>query len=277
MVENKRNFPIIDKGIHCMKKQYTKKQITEAIAYWEKQLKMMNEAVHDGRNILPKHQSRRNESQKKTIYYLAVDMLDDISNYGQYIRPDGTLTNDMSNDSFKQCGVTQVPATLKKMINNALAKYGNEYHIFVYHEPYSYGYWTHKNHARPAVIDVWYPKEKYWRYDFAPIEALQEDDMLDGRPHNAHLNESDNNVYAIKTTCNSNPDFDATFIGEYAEDEMKDLGIKGQSWMSYVLDRLFIDAKGWTEDLENAFLNPAVKAMTVDIDDDIVNIQKIKN
>ena len=26
-----------------MKKQYTKKQITEAIAYWEKQLKMMNE------------------------------------------------------------------------------------------------------------------------------------------------------------------------------------------------------------------------------------------
>lgn len=28
-----------------MKKQYTKKQITEAIAYWEKQLKLMNESV----------------------------------------------------------------------------------------------------------------------------------------------------------------------------------------------------------------------------------------
>ena len=26
-----------------MKKKYTKKQITEAIAYWEKQLNMMNE------------------------------------------------------------------------------------------------------------------------------------------------------------------------------------------------------------------------------------------
>ena len=28
-----------------MKKQYTKKHITEAIAYWEKQLKMMNESL----------------------------------------------------------------------------------------------------------------------------------------------------------------------------------------------------------------------------------------
>ena len=33
-----------------MKKQYTKKQIIEAIAYWEKQLKKMDEydEVHDG-------------------------------------------------------------------------------------------------------------------------------------------------------------------------------------------------------------------------------------
>lgn len=28
-----------------MKKTYTKKQITEAIAYWEKQLKKMNEDI----------------------------------------------------------------------------------------------------------------------------------------------------------------------------------------------------------------------------------------
>ena len=31
------------KRVNDMKKQYTKKQITEAIAYWKKQLKMMNE------------------------------------------------------------------------------------------------------------------------------------------------------------------------------------------------------------------------------------------
>ena len=265
-----------------MKNKYTAKQINEAIAYWKIQLKKldenedaikMNEALHDGRNILPKHQSHRNPSQKKTIYYLAVDMSDDISNYGQYIRPDGSLTDDMSNDSFKQCAVTQVPATLKKMINNALAKYGDEYHIFVYHEPYSYGYQTHKNHARPAVIDVWYPNGKYWRYDFAPVEALQEDDMLKNRPHNAHINENDNDVYAIKMTCNTNPDFDTTFIGKYVKDEMKGLGITNQSWMSYVLDRMFIDIE---EDLENAFLNPVVKSMAVDIDGHTVNIQKIK-
>ena len=30
-----------------MKKKYTKKQITEAIAYWEKQLKLMNESSSD--------------------------------------------------------------------------------------------------------------------------------------------------------------------------------------------------------------------------------------
>jgi len=32
------------KGKSKMKKQYTKKQITEAIAYWEKQLKRLNES-----------------------------------------------------------------------------------------------------------------------------------------------------------------------------------------------------------------------------------------
>lgn len=30
-----------------MKKKYTKKQITEAIAYWQKQLKTMNESSSD--------------------------------------------------------------------------------------------------------------------------------------------------------------------------------------------------------------------------------------
>ena len=32
-----------------MKKTYTKKQITEAIAYWENQLKMLNESARSGK------------------------------------------------------------------------------------------------------------------------------------------------------------------------------------------------------------------------------------
>jgi len=37
-----------------MKKSYTKKQITEAIAYWEKQLKKMNESS-DGKEYFTAH------------------------------------------------------------------------------------------------------------------------------------------------------------------------------------------------------------------------------
>ena len=116
-------------------KSYTKKQICEAIEYWEKQLKKMDEATHDGRH-LSNHPTKRIASEKPTIYYLAVDMSDDITNYGQYIRKDGSLTDDMSNNSFKECSVTQIPTKLKKMIEDAVARYGDEYHIFVYHQPY---------------------------------------------------------------------------------------------------------------------------------------------
>lgn len=44
-----------------MKKTYTKKQITEAIAYWEKQLKKMNEDVNDGSFALPKEPTTQEE------------------------------------------------------------------------------------------------------------------------------------------------------------------------------------------------------------------------
>lgn len=158
-----------------MKKKYTKKQIEESIKHWQKILESLDkndssidEAVHDGIH-LSNHPTRRIASEKPTIYFLAVDMSDDITNYGQYIRKDGSLTNDMSDNSFRQCAVTQVPSSLHAMIDKAIAKYGNKYHIFVYHQPYSYGNQTLKNHARPSVIDIWYPGEQYWRFDLKNV------------------------------------------------------------------------------------------------------------
>lgn len=55
-----------------MKKTYTKKQITEAIAYWEKQLKKMNEDANgDNSFILPKEPTTQKECSE--LY----DLIDD--------------------------------------------------------------------------------------------------------------------------------------------------------------------------------------------------------
>ena len=174
-----------------MKKQYTKKQITEAIAYWQNKLnetEQLNEARHDGK-WLPKYPTRRNPTGKPTVYYLGVDDSDDFRGYGSYIMPNGSLTHGASNDDFKSAAVTKVPASLRGMIDKAIAKYGSDKYIFVFKEEYSYGNQTHKSHARPSVIDVWYPNGQYWRYGLAEVNALQENDMLKGKPHNNHIDE----------------------------------------------------------------------------------------
>ena len=118
-----------------MKKRYTRKQITEAIAYWKKQLV---EARHDG-SWLPKHPTHRNPTDKPTIYYLGVDDSDDFRGYGSYIMPNGNLTHGASNGDFKSAAVTKVPSSLKGMIDKALAKYGKDKYIFVFKEEYTYG------------------------------------------------------------------------------------------------------------------------------------------
>lgn len=157
-----------------MSKKFTKKQITEAIAYWEKQLEKLDEVQHDGTHV-PRHPTRRNETDKPTVYYIGVDEYsDNFSQYGHYVMPNGGLTRDASSSSFKSAGVTKVPATLRSMVEKTLAKYGKGHYIFVFKEEYSYGNQTHKRHARPAVIDIWYPKSQYWKYGFQPVEALSE-------------------------------------------------------------------------------------------------------
>ena len=150
----------------------------EAIEYdWNAGLedddKELHEARHDGK-WLPSHPARRNPSEKKTVYFLAVDYSDNLSNYGQYIQPDGSLTDDASNDSFKQCAVTIVPQKALEMAKKAIQDYGDDMYIFLYHQPYTYGAWTHKNHARPAVIDIWYPNGKYWRYGLRELNTAIE-------------------------------------------------------------------------------------------------------
>ena len=52
----------------------------QEIARWEV-LSTVSEARHDGIH-LPRHQSRRNETDKPTIYYIGVDDSDEFRSYG---------------------------------------------------------------------------------------------------------------------------------------------------------------------------------------------------
>ena len=152
----------------------------EAIKAWESKLKEMeedkrslNEFMHDGTHI-PRHPSRRNPTNKPTLYYIAVDYDPNLSNYGQYVRPDGGLTDDVANSSFNHAGVTTNPDLLIKRVNDAVAKYGKDMYVMVFKQEYSYGNQTMKNHLRGGLLlDRWNPKGKYWQYDFKPILQLQ--------------------------------------------------------------------------------------------------------
>lgn len=280
-----------------MKKQYTKKQITEAIAYWQKQLNeakqfnekdadsleqnvKMDEARHDG-HWLPKHPTQRNPTEKPTIYYLGVDESDDFRGYGSYVMPNGNLTSSASNDDFRSAAVTKVPAQLKAMIDKAVARYGKDKYIFVFKEAYTYGTQTHKSHARPSVIDVWYPNGQYWRYGLSAVDALQENDMLKGKPHNNHLNESGNfnKTEHLSIACASNPDFSGEFFKSDVEEEMRDVGIdmskEGPTgWMSYIFGHMFSDTNEWTAALEDSVLLDNVKKVILSLDGNLVVIEK---
>ena len=163
-------------------KPYAVKKDAESFEQNEK----LSEARHDG-TWLPKYPTHRNSTEKPTVYYLGVDDSDDFRGYGSYIMPNGSLTRGASNSDFKSAAVTKVPASLRGMIDKAVAKYGSNKYIFIFKEEYSYGNWTHKSHARPSVIDIWYPNGQYWRRGLAEVNALQENDMLKGKPHNNHI------------------------------------------------------------------------------------------
>lgn len=147
-----------------MKKQYTKKQIQEAIAHWKNVLEKMDESLHSG-NYIPRHQAKRNPSSMRTTYYVLVDAAEDMRGYdGGYVKPDGSLTDGISNREYVYASKTVIPENLKDIVRKALDRYGNDYFIFIQKQPYSYGNVTQKNHARPSTIDIWNPKYKYWTY-----------------------------------------------------------------------------------------------------------------
>ena len=244
-------------------KQYTKKQIVEAIVYWQKQL---DEARHDG-IWLPKHPTHRNPTDKPTIYYLGVDDSDDFRGYGSYIMVNGNLTPSASSSDFKLARVTTQKSTLKSMISSAIAKYGKTKHIFVFKEEYSYGTQTHKRHARPSVVDIWYPSGQYWRYGLA---------VVDGSTVNESA-KSYNNANALSIKCYANADFNGKYIKRDVESEMHEIGIENvdsQEWMSYVLGHTFFGSDGWTDDIESIVLDPRVKRVDILVGDDLVSIEK---
>ena len=144
----------------------TKKRNDKLVAEHEQ----LNEFRHDGLHSAAN--SHRNPTDKPAIYYIGVDQYsDNFSGYDGYVTSDGNLT---APNDFKKAGVTKLPATLKNAIAKAVAKYGKKYYIFVFKEEYSYGAWTHKNHARPFVIDIWYPDGQYWKYGLKPVNSLNE-------------------------------------------------------------------------------------------------------
>ena len=127
----------------------------------------LDEARHNGQ--LPRHQSRRNQTDKATLYYIGVDDSDDFRGYGHYVMKDGGLTTDASNYNFRYATVTKDPEKIKQFANTIVNKYGQNKFIFIFKEEYSYGAWTNKKHARPSIVDIWYPNGQYWRYDLINI------------------------------------------------------------------------------------------------------------
>lgn len=105
--------------------------------------------------------------------------------------------------------------------------------------------------------------------------------MLKGKPHNNHLNESDNFNKAehLAIECASNPDFSGDFFKSYTEEEMRDVGIdmskEGPTgWMSYVFGHMFSDTNDWTSALEDSILLDNVKKITLSLDGNLVTIEK---
>ena len=307
----------------------------QEIARWEV-LSVIKEARYDGIH-LPHHQSRRNETDKPTVYYIGVDDSDEFRIRGQFVMPNLQLTSGPTNDDFRYAAVTKVPQKLKEFIARVLAKYGKSKYIFVFKEEYSYGMQTHKRHARPSVVDVWYPNGQYWRYGLSFLDGLQESDgwnekhseewqkiydwfnangydmednedllriegdmfqfkrgcvppglsltcsfseakdFVDSQAGSLDESYSYRDPKVLKVSCKTNPDYVGEFYKDQVIEEMRDLGMSESadiSWIGYVLDHLFIDSTSWTKEIQDAFINNAVFTMVVDIDSDIVTLEK---
>lgn len=80
----------------------------------------------------------------------------------------------------------------------------------------------------------------------------------------------------LKISCPTCIDYDGTWHEEQVKEELRELNAQDSGWMEWVLGHLFIDEPAWTAELENAFLNPAVTKMEIDLNGDIVKLEKLR-
>lgn len=80
----------------------------------------------------------------------------------------------------------------------------------------------------------------------------------------------------LKISCPSCIDYDGTWYEEQVKEELRELGAQDSDWMEWVLGHLFVDEPAWTAELENAFLNPVVTKMEIDLNGDIVKLEKLR-
>ena len=96
-----------------MKKKYTKKQITEAIAYWEKQLRAMNES-NDEKIFL-----KKDEIPQTLNYYDVIDMIKDSPELTYFEVPYGVETIGREAFSGVELKTIVIPDSVKKIDNRA--------------------------------------------------------------------------------------------------------------------------------------------------------------
>lgn len=143
-------------------KQYTRKQITEAIAYWQKQLKLGNcKKINEWDDThLPKGRVKHHETGKPKRYWVAVDEFSDNLNiYSFFV--DSSLNRRTIANNVQPLFTSQDFTKAVDIAKRAVAKWPNWY-VFIGVDDSSRGMMTQKNHLRSAVVDIWSPKLKFW-------------------------------------------------------------------------------------------------------------------
>lgn len=79
---------------------------------------------------------------------------------------------------------------------------------------------------------------------------------------------------ALTVDCASNPDYDGTWYADQQKEEMAALGLPEESWMEYVLNRLFADDYGWDTDICEFFCRPEVQMLRIVLKEDAVTVKK---
>lgn len=144
--------------------KYTRRQLLEAIEYWQRKLNSMNEGFTDTR--LPKDRVKRHETGLSDKYWVAVeDASELLTNYGFYVSPkferipvSGNATPPRTTSLEKAC----------ELASRVADRWPDKY-VILGKDSSSRGVMTQKNHLRGgAVLDCWIPGMRYWRDGVVP-------------------------------------------------------------------------------------------------------------